>query len=231
MSFVDQQYSVSAQPCLNTRPTKSATIYGSSLGTPSSQKLPLKQTLASVVGSQFQWMDCREMNGDRSWWRKRMPKMFVKGCDGRLVAIQERHSSLPMIYLRHDANQNSLFCGLSNRQYISTLTIREKNAFKTQNGVTVVQASKMKPNAISNVVSDMFLHHRELQYSELYQTPGQHQQFSKQQLLALPAATLWSQGLLLKVGNPFGPPINPCLISAHTSCQIQFKFFTTYILL
>ena len=28
---------------------------------------------------------------------------------------------------------------------ISALTIKEKNAFKNQNGVTVVQASKMEP--------------------------------------------------------------------------------------
>ena len=47
--------------------------------------------------------------------------------------------------------------------------------------------------AIVGVISDMLLHHWEHEFSELYQTQGHHQPFSKQYLLA--AATLWSQGL------------------------------------
>ena len=41
----------------------------------------------------------------------------------------------------------------------SALTIKEKDAFKTKNGLTVIQASKTELVALVNVVSDMLLHH------------------------------------------------------------------------
>ena len=50
-----------------------------------------------------------------------------------------------MMLLEFYANQKSLFCGMSNIHCISALTIKEKNAFKNQNGVTMVQASRMEP--------------------------------------------------------------------------------------
>ena len=48
-----------------------------------------------------------------------------------------------MIWLILIANQNSVSCGLSSMHCTSTLTIKEKNAFKNLNGITEVQASKM----------------------------------------------------------------------------------------
>ena len=49
--------------------------------------------------------------------------------------------------------------------------------FKNQDGVTVVQAWSWV--AFVDVVSDTFLHHRELEFSALYQTQGHQQPFSK----------------------------------------------------
>ena len=41
-------------------------------------------------------------------------------------------------------DQSSLFCGLSDMYCTSALAIEEGNAFESQNGVTVVQTSKVK---------------------------------------------------------------------------------------
>lgn len=49
-----------------------------------------------------------------------------------------------MTKLQLYADQNSLFCGLQNMHCISALATEEGNAFESQNGVAMVQASKVK---------------------------------------------------------------------------------------
>ena len=100
---------------------------------------------------------------------------------------------------------------------ISALTVKGKNAFENQNGVTVVQALEMEPVATEDVVSDTFLHPWELEFSELYQTQGHRQLFSNQYLLAAASCNLMVSGSPLVTTQPFQTPTNPCLASTLTS--------------
>ena len=96
----------------------------------------------------------------------------------------------------------------------SALTINEKDAFKNKNGVTVVQASKIEPVTIVDVISDMLLHHYALEFSELYQTQEYHQLFSKQYLLVAVSCSLMVSRSPLVTMQPFQTPTNPYFLPA-----------------
>ena len=56
-------------------------------------------------------------------------------------------------------DQSSLLCGLSDMHCTSAFATEEGNAFESQNGVAVVQPSKINQVALVNMILDMFLCH------------------------------------------------------------------------
>ena len=74
---------------------------------------------------------------------------------------------------------------------------------------SLVQA-KWSRMAIVHMISDTFLHHRELKFSELYQTQGHHKLFSKQCLLAAVSCKLvvsrWRESESCSVVSDSLPP-------------------------
>ena len=58
-----------------------------------------------------------------------------------------RYGEVILVYIWFNLNftdQSSLICGLSDMHCISALVIEEGNMFESQNGVAVVQTSKVK---------------------------------------------------------------------------------------
>ena len=55
-----------------------------------------------------------------------------------------KSQTIPSDWAQYTCSLEYLACGLSNKNGTSNLTIKEKNAFKNQNRVTVFQASKME---------------------------------------------------------------------------------------
>lgn len=81
----------------------------------------------------------------------------------------------------------------------------------------MAQASKIEPwidMAIMDMVSDLFLHQRELEFSELFQIQGHQQPFSKQL-----SATSCNLMVCLEV-SPHYCVTNACLTSVLTSSQL-----------
>ena len=78
------------------------------------------------------------------------------------------------------------------------------------------------------MASGMFLHHRELDFSELYQTRGYQQPLQINICQQLPAAFLWSQGLPLYLCtiSDINPP---CLTSIFTFLKISFNFTNLFL--
>ena len=96
--------------------------------------------------------------------------------------------------------------------------LKKKNTFKNQNGVTVVQASKMELGNHCECGFRNILYCWELEFSELYQTQGHHYLFSKQCLLGASSCNFMvsscNYAIILTLNNL-------CLISTLTSCQAQ----------
>lgn len=70
----------------------------------------------------------------------------------------ESHSGIYMIQLELYADQSGLFYGLSSMHCTPALAIEKGNSFESQNGVVVVQASKVELVALLDVIADRFLY-------------------------------------------------------------------------
>ena len=115
--------------------------------------------------------------------------------------------------------RTACFVAYHNIHCTFALTIKEKNAFKNQNGITVVQASKMKLGGHCG-----FRHSPatlRTEFSERIQTQGHHQLFSKQHLLPAANCKFMISRSPLVTMQPFQTPTNPYLSSILTSCQLQ----------
>ena len=79
----------------------------------------------------------------------------------------------------------------------SALVIKERNAIESQNGVAMVQTSKVILGGITDVISDKSLYCWELEVSELCQTWDATSHSQNNVCWQLVAATLRCQGILL----------------------------------
>ena len=80
------------------------------------------------------------------------------------------------------AHQSSLFCGLSDMHCTSALAIKEENAFESQNGVHVVQTSKVKRSDCCRSSSCHFLLPLTASVAPKWQTKGLRSQSYKTQI-------------------------------------------------
>ena len=116
---------------------------------------------------------------------------------------------------------NSLFCDLSNTHYTTTLTIKENNVFIKQNGVTVVQASKIE----SSAHCECGLRHVATSLRTWIFWTGSDSRTSPAILKTVSINTaschLMASRSPLVTKQPFWFPISPCLTSTLTACQLQ----------
>ena len=92
-------------------------------------------------------------------------------------------------------------------------TFKEKNAFKKETGITVVQESRRELGGHCGCDFTHILHHWEPEFYELYQTQGHHQLFSKQYLLAATSCHLMVTSSPLVTMPPFQTPTNSFFFS------------------
>lgn len=103
----------------------------------------------------------------------------------------------------------------------SAFIIREKNEFKNQSGVTVVQSSKMEPGGHSGCG---FRCVPESLRTRVFWTIS-NSRIPPAVLKTISASShlMVSRSPLVTV-HPFHTPTNPCLTSTLASCQLQLEF-------
>lgn len=119
------------------------------------------------------------------------------------IEVEPHYSGLYTIWLELYANQNSLSYDLSNMGCTSALTMKEKNTFLSQNGVTVVQAFKME---LGSHCGCGFRHVPESKNLNF---------------ICLFVLTVRDSKTLPAVLKTASASSNPCLTNPFISCQIQ----------